>query len=80
MLESILEEYHDEDILKADGFDSAVIGICDREMKLIYSVEKVIDILMNDDMSYEEAVEYYEFNIMCAYVGEKTPIFMRVPE
>jgi hypothetical protein len=27
-------------------------------------------------MSYEEAIEWYDFNIIGAYVGEKTPVFM----
>jgi hypothetical protein len=27
------------------------------------------------DMSEEDAVEYFNFNVRCAYVGEKTPIW-----
>lgn len=29
MLESILEYYDDEEFLKADGFDEAIIGVSD---------------------------------------------------
>ena len=29
-----------------------------------------------EDMSYEEAVEFFEFNVTGAYVGEHTPAFL----
>jgi len=44
-------------------------------MRLIYSVEKCITILMNQGMDMTEAVEYFEFNVSGSYVGEKTPIW-----
>jgi hypothetical protein len=72
MLEKILIWYPDE-FLKLDGFDAAIIGICENEMKLIYSSSKIIDILKKH-MSEEEAVEFFDFNIKNAYYGEKTPI------
>ena len=75
MLEKILEQYEDEQILIADGFDSAVIGIEENSMRLIYSVEKCINILMDQGMDMTEAVEYFEFNVSGSYVGEKTPIW-----
>ena len=75
MLEQILEQHQDEEILKADGFDDAVIGIDSKSTRLIYSVEKCINILMEQGMSMTEAVEYFDFNISGAYVGEKTPIW-----
>ena len=75
MLEKIVEQYEDEEILIADGFDSAVIGIDVNSFRLIYSVEKCINILMEQGMSMTEAVEYFEFNVSGSYVGEKTPIW-----
>lgn len=75
MLEKILEQYQDEEILKADGFDDAVIGIEENSMRLIYSVEKCIEILMKQGMDMAEAVEYFDFNVSGSYVGEKTPIW-----
>lgn len=73
-LEQILENYSDEEFLIIDGFDEAIIGIDLNSMRLIYSVDSCIDILANH-MDYEDAIEYFDFNIRCAYVGEKTPIF-----
>lgn len=70
-----------QEFLKADGFDEAIIGYgtkkgCDDS--LIYDYEKCVTILIrNENMSYEEAVEWMEFNVVDAYVGPKTPIFLR---
>lgn len=74
MLQRIIEAFPDEELLSADGFDAAVIGIEANSMKLIYSTQKILEILM-EDMNAEDAIEYFEFNIKCAYVGEKTPIY-----
>ena len=75
MLNDIIEAHEDEEILKADGFDSAVIGI-DSNLRLIYSVSKCIQILIDTQgMDYEDAAEYFFFNVESAYVGEKTPIW-----
>ena len=76
MLEEIIEMYPDEEILIADGFNDAIIGIDVNTMRLIYSVTKVIDIIMQDpDISEGDAYEHFEFNIAGAYMGEKTPIW-----
>lgn len=77
MLAEILEYYPDETFLKADGFDDAVIGVEIAEpMRLIYSVKKVIETLITEDeMSLEDALEHFEFNIRGSYVGEQTPIW-----
>jgi hypothetical protein len=75
MLEEIIERYgEDEEILIADGFDDAIIGIDDYTFRLIYSVSKCIDILMKE-MTEEDALEYFYYNTHGAYVGEKTPIW-----
>jgi len=61
--------------LMADGFDDAVIGMCMKTMVLIYDYEKVIEILMKDEMDRDEAEDFFSFNILGAYMGEKTPLF-----
>jgi hypothetical protein len=75
MINKIIETYDDVSFLKADGFDDAIIGIDEKDMRLIYSVSKCIDILKKDGMNYEEAIEFFDFNISGSYVGEKTPIW-----
>lgn len=74
MIENILEKYPDESFLKADGFDEALIGVDLKSMRLIYSVSKCIKILCRD-MTELDAIEYFDFNVSGAYVGEKTPIW-----
>ena len=75
MLDKILEWFPDEDILKADGLDDAIIGIEIRSCRLIYSKSKVIDILVKEGLTEMEALEHYDYNIEGAYVGDKTPIW-----
>ena len=75
-LEEILEFYDNEELMIADGFDDAVIGICHHSQKLIYSYQKCVNILVsNDDMQEIDAIEYLDFNTINSYVGEKTPIW-----
>lgn len=76
ILDQIVENYPDEEILKADGLDDAILGIEENSMRLVYSKSKVIEILMSEDMTEEDALEHYYYNIVGAYVGEKTPIFI----
>jgi hypothetical protein len=75
MLQEIIENYPDLEFLKADGLDYAVIGFDETSERLIYSVSKIIEILIADDMSVEDALDHYYYNIVGAYFGEKTPIY-----
>jgi len=71
-------------LIKMDGLDKALIGrscIWDstgrQEDRLVYSGEKIVAILIaRDGMTADEALEYIEFDIEGAYVGEQTPIVM----
>ena len=68
-----------DDLLFADYFDSAIIGVsigCDSG-RIIYDTEKMAKILEESDgMTCEEAWEFLEFNTFNAYVGENTPIYL----
>lgn len=74
LLERIMLNHPDEEFFIMDGFDNAIIGIEENSMRLIYSKEKIIEILM-EEMEEIDAQEHYDFNIAGGYVGEKTPIF-----
>ena len=50
MIERIFEYYPEEESLKADGFDDAVIGIDENTFRLIYSCKKCLEILIKDGM------------------------------
>ena len=71
---NIHEKHWNETFLKADGFDEAIIGVDETAIRLIYSVKKCIEILMRD-MSEEDALDYFSYNVSGSYVGEKTPIW-----
>jgi hypothetical protein len=68
--------------LFADGYEDALIGYVDRACQstvALYDYEKCIGVLMTrDGMTRDEAVEFYEFNTACAYVGEHTPAFATI--
>ena len=67
------------EILLADGFDEAFIGIGSRagdEDIAVYDLEKCVNILVNSGMTHEESVEYIEYNVLSAYVGPRTPLFL----
>lgn len=74
MKERLIEEF--EDLLFADGFDDAIIGVDVASQRVVYSVPIMMGILMKDDMSEQDAIEYLEYNVFFAYVGEKTPIYV----
>ena len=74
----INEEYPDNEILLADGFDDAFIGIGQQFSKFmaVYDKLKCIEILSDQGMSEEEAEEYMDYNVTGAYMGENTPVFI----
>jgi hypothetical protein len=76
-LDEILKVYNNDEILLADGFDEAVVGIEPTTLRIIYSIPKMVGILVEKDgMSDEDAIEYLEYNTFSAYVGEQTPIYI----
>ena len=59
--------------------DKAFVGFVERSGQpaaACYDRQKVIEILIDQGMSSEDAVEYFEFNINGAYVGEYTPFYL----
>ena len=71
---------YNEDALLAEGFEEALIGVAERinlGPVAAYDVEKMLEILMKrDGMEYDEALEYFEFNIKGAWMGEFTPVYI----
>jgi len=71
-----------EQALTADGFDDALIGFVEqfgRPPVALYDYEKCIAILMErDKMARDVAVEFFEFNVIGAGMGESTPAFATI--
>lgn len=76
-LNDIIEMFPEEEILVCDGYDDCIIGYeyGIGDIRLIYSVKKMLDKLVNEGLSELDAIEHFEFNIRGGYVGEQTPIW-----
>ena len=78
-----IKEYADEsgeEIILYNGYEEAIIGLAHRfgmETSVAYDYDKDLEIL-SQDMSYEDAVEYFDFNVIGGWVGETTPLFIKV--
>ena len=76
--DELLEYLINCEALFADGFGDALVGFAVRSgcHVALYDQEKCIQILMDrDGLLYDDAVEFFEFNVIGSWVGEKTPIF-----
>lgn len=78
----VIEQYcteTEQNLLMADGFDEAVLGVVRKcnEYSVLYDYNRCVGILMTDNgMSEEEALEYMEFNVVDAFMGENTCSFL----
>ena len=59
-----------------DGLDDAVIGVSHVDNRLIYSQTKILELLVNEGMEMEDAIEHFEYNIAGAYVEGQPHICM----
>jgi hypothetical protein len=66
--------------MEQEYFDEAIIGVATSSlgmMAVAYSEPRIIELLIKHDrMTPEEAMEHYQVNILGAYVGENTPVFI----
>jgi hypothetical protein len=75
-----IEEINPEALL-CDGFDEAIIGMAERinlGPVVAYDVDKMLEIMVErDGMTYEDAMEYFDYNILGAWLGENTPVYIQ---
>lgn len=62
-----------QDVLKMDGFDCACVGFDEENCRLNYSLNLIIAKLMQDEMTYLEAMEFYDYNIEASLGGKGMP-------
>ena len=70
-----LEELNPEAIMY-DGFDEALVGVvagCATEALALYDREKCLQILVDRGASYEEALDYFCYNVEGCWAGPHTP-------
>jgi hypothetical protein len=72
----------DPDLVFADGFDAAILGIVERADEptfVLYDGRRCIQLLVRrEDMDREEAEEHFAENVAGSWVGERTPGFLWV--
>jgi len=64
-----------------DGFNDAILGVGEKAGEenpfMIYDYRKCVEILMTvNNWSEDDAVEWMDYNVICAYFGEDTPVFL----
>ena len=73
ILEKIKE--NNPDAIIWDDLDDAIIG-CTSEYVAVYDIDKLYECLLKNNPEWyeQDALEWVDFNILGAYVGEFTPI------
>ena len=68
---------HAEGAVLLTGFNDCIVGVVEEfgGNRVLYSKEKIIQKLM-EDMSEEEAYEYFDYNIIGGYFGDQNPVFL----
>lgn len=70
-----------EPLWLADGLEDAFLGLMMHFNTLYpvacYDYDKVLQIFMEDGCTEEEALEHFEYNVIGAYIGERTPCYLR---
>ena len=83
--EDLVDYWGDEELLfldPAEDFDRAIVGVAERigmDSVVVYDKELILKMLCKE-MPSSQAVEYFEFNVLGSYVGEKTPVFLTFTE
>ena len=73
--EATIQVFDDLQIVTADGFDDAILGMDEPSGRVIYSTKKCIEILMEEGMTEVDALDHFHYNVSGAYIGELTPIW-----
>ena len=76
----IIDLYADDEpeMLFADGYDGAIEGVVwdGERTRVVYRMEAVLEILMDQGMTYDEASEYFDFNVAGSHMGVYTPLYL----
>ena len=64
---------------KWTGCDEAIVGLghrCGCDTVVVYDYDKLVDVFVQQGMKEDESVEWIDFNILGAWIGEDTPIVL----
>jgi hypothetical protein len=71
--------FEDSIVFENPNYDSAIVGYDANNNRIIYDFNLMVEYLMDkDNMEYDEAVEFIEYNTLRAipYAGENAPIVL----
>ena len=76
-----IEDLYSDDepnMLFADGYDKAIAGVVwdGERTRVVYRMESILEILMDPGMTYDEASEYFDFNVAGSHMGVYTPLYL----
>ena len=75
--EHLMEVLAEEECLTADGFDDALVGCTyGANVVAVYDIQRMIEVLVNEGMEHDDAVEFLEYNVVSANLGDKTPLYV----
>jgi hypothetical protein len=77
-IKEFIEEFAQDEVMLADGFDSAFMGIAsiNETDVAVYDEVECINVLRRDGMSGSEAREYFDFNVKGSHIGDQTPVYV----
>ena len=71
-----------EGAILLDGLEGAIIGIVEEfgnARRVLYSKQKILEILCErDGMTYDEAEEFYDYNILGLHASEQNAVFLDI--
>jgi hypothetical protein len=81
--QELVDQYGDEEVLFMDPpeiYDPCILGVCHqfgRPVVVAYDLDLVLQALVRMGMTQEEADEFWSFNQVGAWMGERTPVFVQ---
>ncbi len=70
---------NEPEALTPDGFEDCVVGIVETfhgDVALLSKDMVIAKMIKRDRMSYEDALEFFDFNIKGAYMGDHQPVYL----
>jgi hypothetical protein len=73
---------HNSEALVIENADDAIIGYverCSQPAVACYDYNKLVQVFIDQGMTYEESEEWISHNIAGAWMGHQTPMILYVP-
>ena len=74
-IQTIIKQFPEHEFMLIEGHDNAIVGVS-TDMRLVYCEDAIIENLMTE-MSEEDAIDYYEYNIAALHIADNQPIIFK---